>query len=1029
MYRRAGDYSAFAKHGLARREVFGHVAIALPKAYPDSQLLLEKRGMPRHVVAAGRFAQINLYTTDSYGLPDELFWHPEINWHHQQLRLKGLIAAAGVWLRENTATITTLQSDLCQQLYRHSRLRNTCKTQVETHFKYWYAILFNAVLDYCAVTGLSVLYSPTGEQIIGNTIKDITPDLFLRIYNYPEKHYQCHRMKRGDAEYWEIPVDANLSRLVRLRPSGPTARTGSTSRPQICIFHDIEENVDTDISAAACVDNLGQMLAIEKDFGVEATYDVLGTLLERKRSEIWASNPRHSIAFHSFNHRIENLTQLQRCREVDLRVRGYRPPRSKITAELKDYNLTFLNFEWLASSAFSLGFDSCKLENGLVKIPIDRDDYPLFTGAVGYEQWERNLLERASEKQFFAFGLHDCYAELWLAMYPQLLQKLREIGDFVSADAVCDRIFLEENSERLTRNEPDQRAPASEFEAISRYAARLGLKHFVLHGSRPTEYVAEQTPAKFSYRETGRAISAATSPSGRPRIKAPVAFFGNVICTQPASASSIFWCLDLLKSGYAFVHLPTPFGPQRISVIGQLARNCLARAGWAMTARTSLHAAVAELAKPRHPSYAPNARRILMITSTFDRGGNERQMITTASALIARGYDVRILALGLTAPGTPSVEHEIIRLDIKPEFYTDFLSTEKPFQPCFDVEPLLKIYQLPMWFSARAGPVGMAIRHHRPAVVHCWLEMPSIIAALAACALGVPRVVLGQRNALGHMQTSGYTEDIKDFLASAYPALARNPNTVILNNSAVEAQKYERAYGLPRQTIRILYNGFASDTLRKPAAHEILEFRKRFGFDAHTPIVGTLMRFVRQKDPELWIEVAAEVAAVKPDVRFLLGGYGEMESTIIARIKALGLAERVILLGPIEDLFLFYFAVDVVVLTSIAEGTPNVLIEAQAAGRPVVAPNVGGVAEAMLSGLTGHLVATRSAKHLAKAIVTVLNDDEWRKNAAIEGPAFVAKRFSVDRMVRETLDAYGLQSNEETNSTVANAAVGFPSFR
>ena len=98
--------------------------------------------------------------------------------------------------------------------------------------------------------------------------------------------------------------------------------------------------------------------------------------------------------------------------------------------------------------------------------------------------------------------------------------------------------------------------------------------------------------------------------------------------------------------------------------------------------------------------------------------------------------------------------------------------------------------------------------------------MPSIIAALAACALGVPRVVLGQRNALGHMETSGYTEEHKAFLASAYPALARNPNTIILNNSAVEAQKYERAFGLPRKTIRTLYNGFAPDRLRKPAAHE-----------------------------------------------------------------------------------------------------------------------------------------------------------------------------------------------------------------
>jgi hypothetical protein len=109
-------------------------------------------------------------------------------------------------------------------------------------------------------------------------------------------------------------------------------------------------------------------------------------LLRRKRDEIRESNPRHSIAFHSFNHRIEDLTQLQQCREVDLRVRGYRAPRSQITAELEDYNLTYLNFEWLASSASSFGFQSCKLENGLIKIPIDLDAYPLFTGAVSYEK-------------------------------------------------------------------------------------------------------------------------------------------------------------------------------------------------------------------------------------------------------------------------------------------------------------------------------------------------------------------------------------------------------------------------------------------------------------------------------------------------------------------------------------------------------------------------------------------------------------------------------------------------------------------
>jgi glycosyltransferase involved in cell wall biosynthesis len=79
--------------------------------------------------------------------------------------------------------------------------------------------------------------------------------------------------------------------------------------------------------------------------------------------------------------------------------------------------------------------------------------------------------------------------------------------------------------------------------------------------------------------------------------------------------------------------------------------------------------------------------------------------------------------------------------------------------------------------------------------------------------------------------------------------------------------------------------------------------------------------------------------------------------------------------------------------------------------------------------LSGHVVAARSAKHLAEAIVTVLDDHEWRKNAAIQGPAFVAKRFGIDRMLRETLEVYGLGSKGETNGGIANAWIGPPDLR
>ena len=74
MLGRAGDYSDFAEWELARRELFGHLSVPVPKPYPDSQLLLESRGMPRRLLKTGIFYQLNLYTTDFYALPDDLFW-------------------------------------------------------------------------------------------------------------------------------------------------------------------------------------------------------------------------------------------------------------------------------------------------------------------------------------------------------------------------------------------------------------------------------------------------------------------------------------------------------------------------------------------------------------------------------------------------------------------------------------------------------------------------------------------------------------------------------------------------------------------------------------------------------------------------------------------------------------------------------------------------------------------------------------------------------------------------------------------
>src|SRR5262249_13757195 len=285
MYAKGGDGASFKRLGFPHRHTFSHYAVVIPKAYPDSRLVLERRGVSDQMMKSGTFCQVNLYTSDFGQLPDTLFTDPDVNWHNQQFGKKGLIAAAGLWVRDSRATITLIQSDVCQQLYRHEQLRRSCKTRVETRFKYWYRFLLNAVLDACLDADIATLYSPTGQQIVSHIRKCIKPDLFLRIYDSPKNAYQCRRIVDSGTEYWEIPIKRNAARIIRLQRlkcGGPS----DDRRRKICIFHDIEENVDTAISAMECWTNLERMLRIEKELGVSATYCILGRLFHPTRKAI-----------------------------------------------------------------------------------------------------------------------------------------------------------------------------------------------------------------------------------------------------------------------------------------------------------------------------------------------------------------------------------------------------------------------------------------------------------------------------------------------------------------------------------------------------------------------------------------------------------------------------------------------------------------------------------------------------------------------------------------------------------------------
>ena len=394
-----------------------------------------------------------------------------------------------------------------------------------------------------------------------------------------------------------------------------------------------------------------------------------------------------------------------------------------------------------------------------------------------------------------------------------------------------------------------------------------------------------------------------------------------------------------------------------------------------------------------------------MIAPVLARGGAERQILATADGLLRRGYEVEIFYFNSVA-GEPDFIDEFSQLGIKCHHPFELGGFIVGGDSVEDIYGLRQFAQLVDHLDI--VPLGRAlaktIREFRPEIVHCWSDLANVIGGLVATNLGVPRVVLGQRN----VPAFRYVEGVAPYLClDAYRLLAQNSNIVMLNNSLAGLTKYLQWLDVPYDKIKLVYNGFLPRGFHIRMGSETKLCRRRLGLVDDARVIGTVMRFAPEKDPYVWLETAAAIATARPDTRFVLAGYGNLAEQIERRIEALGLAECFILPGAAKDVGLIYGALDVLLLTSRFEGTPNVLIEAQAAGIPVVAPDVGGTSETLLNGVTGILVGNRRASSLASAVLEILDDPGWRERAATQGPAFVSKKFGHQRMIDDTIAAYG----------------------
>jgi glycosyltransferase involved in cell wall biosynthesis len=237
-----------------------------------------------------------------------------------------------------------------------------------------------------------------------------------------------------------------------------------------------------------------------------------------------------------------------------------------------------------------------------------------------------------------------------------------------------------------------------------------------------------------------------------------------------------------------------------------------------------------------------------------------------------------------------------------------------------------------------------------------------------------------------------------------YLELAACADVIMLNNSDAGARDYAAWLAIAPKRYRVVRNGVDLSTL----AQSTEDLRTRLSVPADAPLIGSIFRFYEEKQPLFWVETAALVASAHADAHFVVFGIGPLLKEAQAVAAKHGFAERFHTPGALPGAAHMLSALDVFLLTSQFEGTPNVVLEASAAGVPVVTTKAGGTAEAVEEGVTGYVVDEPDAAKLAARVLAVLGDDAFRARCKAAGPDFVTRRFGLQRMIDETLALYGL---------------------
>jgi glycosyltransferase involved in cell wall biosynthesis/GNAT superfamily N-acetyltransferase len=388
---------------------------------------------------------------------------------------------------------------------------------------------------------------------------------------------------------------------------------------------------------------------------------------------------------------------------------------------------------------------------------------------------------------------------------------------------------------------------------------------------------------------------------------------------------------------------------------------------------TQLEARYAELAAP--------CIRLLEMVTTLDPGG-----VTTYLANLVRGLPSNRFRITV-ACGPDAFQADLARtlparIDIIP-------GLQKAIHPLRDLAALWRLCRL--------------IRRARVEMVHTNMSKVDLLGGLAAWLCRVPCIVSTCHGPLRVSREASTSQRVFDTLERlVYRAF---PHRIISVSAFTASELIRKGKATPRQLVTIP-NAIDAGRLARPQADGArARTRATLGLSSTQPVLIMVARLREPKTPDVLIESVRRLRAEWPELVCLFVGDGPQSEALEQQIARDGLVGAVRLLGRRDDVPDLLAASDAFVLSTYSEGMSVSVLEAMAAGLPVIASRVGGMEELVQSDRTGLLVPPHDAQALAAAIRRVLIDTALRRQMGTAAQARIAEEFSVERHVERTREA------------------------